>query len=183
VSILRPDGHRLFRLLSVALAILSSITVEARTASEREIKSAFLYHFAKFVDWPDDPVGNDRFVMCVLQDAEFAEALKEQTAGKTVRDKSIEVVLLQDHSQVASCRIFYVGAPSPAAAHSTQPPRGTLLVTDGALGSTAAIAFVPRGNNVGFEIDVSHARDAGLAISSQLLKLAVHVAGVPPDLE
>jgi uncharacterized protein DUF4154 len=59
----------------------------AQTQSlEMRLEAAFLYNFARFVEWPGDPgaPASAPVTFCVLGSAEFQDALEQSLAGKTI---------------------------------------------------------------------------------------------------
>jgi len=61
--------------------------------TEFEVKAAFLYNFARFVEWPAE-TGHDPgtpFVIAILGHDPFGAVLDETVAGKTVGGRPIEV--------------------------------------------------------------------------------------------
>ena len=57
---LRLCGKRVNWLaMAAALLFLGTRTGRSPTASETEVKAAFIYNFAKFVEWPADAFSSD----------------------------------------------------------------------------------------------------------------------------
>jgi len=71
---------------AIALGILLSVGARAQAADEYRIKAAFLYNFAKFVEWPAQAFKSpsDPIVIGVLGTDPFGDALAEAVAGKTL---------------------------------------------------------------------------------------------------
>lgn len=142
---------------------------------EYEIKAAFLYHFARFVDWPSDKSTGD-LVICVLGENPFGSAL-ENLEGKSVGTRKLTTVQLTENTGIADCHILFVSA---AAEHSTAellaeiPSEGVLTVgeTDTFDDDGGMIRLFAAENNIRFEINREAARRAGLTISSRMLRLA-----------
>lgn len=152
--------------------------------SEYAVKAAFLYNFAKFVDWPADAFRSPRdpMVLCLLGEDPFGRELDRTVGGKTVLGRQLVVRRLETLTGVEECRILFVS--------SSEGPRfGQVLaaVADHAVltvGEEEAfgraggiISFVVRQSRVRFQIDRAAAARAGLGISSQLLELAETVTG------
>ena len=168
--------------LAAAFAVLDVTPgrTAPRVAGEDEVKAAFVYHFAKFVDWPGETHGAPAFTMCVASEEAFADTLREQTDGKRALDKPIAVRVVVRSEDLAGCQVLYLPASATPLVPADAPP-GTLVVADGADAAGASIALVRQGSNVRFVVDVDAAQRAGLGVSSQLLKLAVRVIGVPAE--
>ncbi len=87
-----PGASRATRRRSVAATLLIALAafapVAARAAqpaaSEYELKAAFLYNFAKFVDWPPEALESSVSAVrvCVLGDDPFGAVLDQTLAGQ-----------------------------------------------------------------------------------------------------
>src|SRR3989442_524193 len=80
-------------ILAICLAIAQVLGSAAQTSTvEYEVKAAFLYNFAKFVDWPPQAFGGagDPFAFCVAGDA-FAGALEKVLAAETLNGRRLLV--------------------------------------------------------------------------------------------
>lgn len=146
---------------------------------EYEVKAAFLYNFAQFVEWPASsmPAGSP-FKLCVLGNDPFGKTIDSVLQGETVRARPIEILRIDDTETVGQCNMLFVGS-----SYSNQldqlleqvKHRPILTVSD--MGDFAfnggIIHFVPQQRKIRFIINPEAAQKAGLKISSQLLKLAI----------
>ena len=87
----------LFRLAILAAAVLAgSSGADAESASPREyqIKAAFLFNFAQFVEWPPATLANPRasVVVGVLGEDPFDSHLEDTVRGETVGGRPLVVV-------------------------------------------------------------------------------------------
>ena len=90
-------SRRLFPLVT-GLTLAASLAVEAHAADlpaeslELQVKAAFLYNFAKFVEWPAD-VGSagatGRLTFCVFGDEPLFSALTQSLVGKTINGRAL----------------------------------------------------------------------------------------------
>ncbi len=152
--------------------------------SEYEVKAAFLYNFARFVEWPAE-AGHDPaapFVIAVLGHDPFGPILDETVAGKTVGGRPIEVRRVSRPDEAREAQIVFVSPserPNVAAILKALERPGVLTVgdTDGFAVQGGAINFTVHARRVRFEINPAAAEQARLKMSSQLLKLATLVAG------
>src|SRR5262245_11258838 len=96
------------RLALVAAAILaSSATVSAQAVTQPALKAAFLFNFAKFVEWPADPGTASPLTLCVLDDAAVEDALGQLVSGGPVNGRM--VTLAKGARPLRSCHVLYVG--------------------------------------------------------------------------
>ena len=180
-------GAILFGFLSVLVVPANPRTARAepRAAAADEVKAAFLYNFGKFVVWPgSSPLVEGIFVIGVLGDASMAEVLDRTVRDKQVQERRIAVRRLRSAKEASGCQILFIGA-------AERDHLGDIL---GALDRRSVLTvsdideFVDKGgmisllldqNKVRFEINLGVVDRAGLKMSSQLLKLARRVIGLP----
>ena len=166
-----------------ALAGLAPPAPRAATPSpprEHDVKAAFLYHFAQLVEWPVGaaPPG-EPFVIGVVGGDPFKGALDRALEGKSVRTHPIEVRRFATVAQLEGARVHVLFVAGDAGlreraldAVSAQPVL-TVGESEGFAERGGMIGFrLTRDGRVGFEINARRAEQAGLRMSSQLLKLA-----------
>jgi uncharacterized protein DUF4154 len=154
----------------------------AAPPTEYEVKAAFLYNFTRFVEWPPESLRDtsEPFVIAVLGRDPFGPVLDDTVAGKTVAGHRIEVRRASRVEDVADAQMVFISASerasAPAILKALDRP-GVLTVgdTDGFAGYGGTINFVLHDRRVRFEINPASAEQAGLKMSSQLLKLATLV--------
>lgn len=166
--------------VALAFMLLTSLSHADQPAQEYAVKAAYLYNFAKFVQWPSDTFTdqNSPMTLCVIGENPFNQAL-DAIVGKKVRSHRITVRTLPFRQVVAknNCNIFFISQSEKEhvddllAAVSYTP---VLTVSDirGFADAGGMIGLVNIGQRIRFEINVLAVRQANLEISSQLLKLA-----------
>jgi len=149
---------------------------------EYQVKAAFLFNFAKFIEWPPGTFHGpeEPFLVCVVGDEGFARAFDLVVSGKSVEGRVLRVRRLRTEEDPAACRILYLGAaglPRAAAVLKSARTGSTLTVGDapGFIRQGGIINFVMQDNRVHFDINPDAAQRAGLRISSKLLQLATIV--------
>jgi hypothetical protein len=165
-----------------AVAMCGSAAAEPRTAAgEWQIKSAFLYNFTRFVEWPDAalPAPAQPIVIGVLGEKELAQELGAIVAGRNVNGRSIEVRAVRTVAEARATHLLFVTAAQEsryAAMRSELADSPVLTVGESpAFSVTGAIGFVQEGEKLRFEINVDIAERSNLKISSQLQKLAIAI--------
>jgi len=152
---------------------------------EYQVKAAFVYNFAKFVEWPAAAFASLQapIILCVIGADPFGEAL-ETLQDKTVRDRKLGIQQYVRAGSLAACQIAFISASEKE--HLPQllepikdAPVLTVSDMDSFLQAGGMINLVTVDSKIGFEINLDAARRAGLTISSQLLKLATVVKGKP----
>ena len=144
------------------------------------MKAAFLYNFAKFVEWPGDPDAS--LILGILGDDPFGAAIDQLVAGKTVNGRALAVKRLKWGQDLRQCQILFISSSEqkrlPQIIASL---RGASVLTvgetDAFLSSGGIIRFVLEGSKVRFEINAGAAEQAHLKLSSKLLALAKNVTG------
>ncbi|HUH95218.1 MAG TPA: YfiR family protein [Casimicrobiaceae bacterium] len=168
--------------LGIALA-LGSEGAEAQTRElASAIKATYLYKFAPFVNWPEGSFESPSSPLriCVLGNDAVGHLVEEAAQDPKIAPRPVVVRRLPSIGPDSGCHIAYLapGSEAPVAA-TLQRLRGSavLTVTDDARDARTRgiINFVVRDNRVRFEIDLAAAAEAGFAISSKLLNLAVSV--------
>jgi hypothetical protein len=164
-------------LLSFAGAPLDWAQTEP--SGEYQLKAAFLFNFAKFIDWPPASFANPQspFVVCILGPDPFGHAIDEVLKGKTIEDRQVAIERLKSVAQVRQCQIVFVSqSESFHLADIVQALHGAcvLLVgeADGFAEAGGTIQFALEDNHVRFLINPDAAARAGLKVSSKLLSLA-----------
>jgi hypothetical protein len=159
----------------------------AQGPSEYEVKAAFLYNFTKFVEWPPSAFaeGNGALRLCVLGDDPFGRGLNAALGeGEVVEGRRLTVVRAETLARAGGCQVLFVSRsererlPQILAPLKSSP---VLTVGDskGFLDQGGIVNFILEGSKVRFEINPAAAEQAGIRISSKLLRLA-RIAGQKP---
>ena len=149
-----------------------------REAIEYPIRAAYLYQFARFVEWPDETAGRERdLVIGVLGDTALGDALDRVVAGKKVRGHGLAVRRLESAPGDGVCDIVFIGGGDDArVAAALEKLRGVPVLTvgdrDGFVQRGGMIGFVVEDGRVRFDVNLHAARQAGLRVSAQLLGVA-----------
>lgn len=170
-------GLALASLLALLPAFGPTAARAADSSAEYQLKAAFLYRFAQFTEWPAGALGrSDSLVLCVLGEDPFGGALGG-IEGHSVHQRPLAIRRLGDAQQINQCHIAFLGPMRPdALGQAIRRGRqfNVLTVSDAknfaAVGG--AIQFVVVNDRIQFEINHAAAEQAGLKLSSHLLKLA-----------
>ena len=144
---------------------------------ESQVKAAFLYNFAKFVQWPTPDERSDALMIGVVGGDRFNEVLAAIVAGKSVNGRDIVVRQIQADDDVRAFHIVFIPASEARqTAEILQRVQRSGVLTVGEtpqfLQEGGLIQFYVRDNHVRFQINAAAANQAGLKISSQLLSLS-----------
>ena len=183
-AFLKATWGRIRVLVLVMLFPCSQALLGAEPVREYQIKAAFLYNFAKFVEWPASALanGNSPIVIGVLGKNPLGDELEKVVKGKTVNGHPLIVKRSPKLEELQSCHLIFAGAEEEKRLpelFAALRDSSVLTVGEsqqfGELGGM--INFVLEGDKVRFEIDVEVAGRVGLKINAQLQKLAKAVHG------
>jgi hypothetical protein len=175
VAVLNPHQRVTGFVLLMGLAPLAA----AQAVDEYQVKAAFVYNFAKFVEWPAGAFKNpgDPIVICVLGRSPFGQSLDQAIQGKQIDGRNLVIREVAEVRECAGCQLLFIAA----SAKKHLPAVLEFLKTGSVLtvGETANFAtaggivnFKLDAGKVGLEINVRAAERARLRISAKLLSLA-----------
>jgi len=179
-SHMAPLVHRnlICRLTFLAVAAAAP-HVQAEMPEEYQVKAAFLFNFAKFVEWPADTfkAADDPMAICVLGQDPFSGGLEDLVRDKTVAGRPFVVRKVSTIPQAIKCQIVFVTASERKRVRSILDElKGRSILTVGEAEDFTAnggvINFKLKDARVRIEIDTVAAERANLHISSKLLSLA-----------
>jgi hypothetical protein len=151
--------------------------------TEYEVKAAYLLNFGKFVQWPslaEQNGGAHSFFLCVLGRDPFGPVLDTTLAGETISGKNIISRHIATAQETEGCQVLFISASEEGRVNDIlHSLSGTPVLTVSDLprftSQGGMIQFVMEQDRVRFEVNLMAAQQAGLSLSSQLLKVAVHV--------
>jgi hypothetical protein len=166
--------------MAVAAVAVCQVRAQSPAATEYQVKAAYLYNFGRFVEWPADAASGDSFAICVLGRDPFGRILDATLTGLAIDGKAVVARRIGKPQDASGCRIVFISVsealqlPQTLAAFEK---RSVLTVSDipEFAQRGGAIQFVLDGKKVRFEINLAIAQNAGLVLSSDLLKVAVAV--------
>jgi hypothetical protein len=148
--------------------------------TEYQIKAAFLFNFAKFVQWPPGAFADatSPIVIGVLGENPFHEDLARTIRNKAVDDRPLLVKELRSPTEARKCHILFISASEKKRLPKIlKGLKGASVLTvsemDHFTENGGMINFVLKGTKIRFQINHEEATQAGLKISSKLMSLAV----------
>lgn len=166
--------------LSLALVLTIPLTAAApEPPDEYRVKAAFLFNFARFVEWPPEAFTGPYapLVLCVLGEDPLGRALDEAVADKKIDGRAIAVRRFSDARQSKGCRMLFVAPSERRRTLSVlealdEPGLLTVGESDSPTAEGLVIIFVLEAGKVRFAINVTAAEREKLHVSSRLLSLA-----------
>jgi hypothetical protein len=161
---------------ALVVAAVLGTSAMAQTVDEYKVKAAFVFNFAKFIQWPTDafktPV--DPLVICVLGQDQMTSSLREAVNGNAIDGRPVVVRQFEAGQVSCDCHILFVSSSATKRFRSWLKESGVLTVgeTPGFTADGGVINFKLEDGRVRFEINVAAAERQQVHISSKLLSLA-----------
>jgi hypothetical protein len=177
-------------LLCFAL-LISGVPQPVRSQSaavEYQVKAAFLFHFAQFVNWPADSLkaGDPSINLCIFDDEPRRNELQRTVEGKLIGAREFRVRLISPPQGIQGCNILFLSRDEARRQSLIlKSLRGVPVLTVGEtsdfLSDGGIIRFHLEEGKIRFDINLSAAESSHLQISSRLLLLATSVTGGVAD--
>ncbi|HKX30238.1 MAG TPA: YfiR family protein [Blastocatellia bacterium] len=173
--------------LVFSLVLASCLSnARAQIPNEYQVKAAFLFNFAKFVEWPVEAFshsdGKMPLIIGVMGNESFSKAIESVIDGKTVSGRQLVIKRLKWGQNLRTCHILYISSYEQR--HLTQileSLKGSSILTVGEMDQFTQqggiINLLTEEDRVLFEVNLDVAEQAQLKISSKLLTLAKTVRG------
>ena len=158
------------------------MTAEAPAAAEYQLKAAFVYNFAKFIEWPPSsfPTASSPFVIGVTGRTALTTALETAVTNRKINGRAIVIKAVETIEATRGTHLLFVAASEDKRLREFVPVLSPAQILT--IGESEAFAkeggiinFVLEGDKCRFDINVDAAERAQLKISAQLLKLARNV--------
>ena len=167
-------------LVSVLLLALGSSRAQDAQPSEYQLKAAFLFNFAKFVEWPPEVFSAPAapIVIGIIGENPFGKDLEDIVRDKKINARALIIKPIASLDDGKKCHLLFISTSEKSRMPEIFRALGKASVltvgeTDQFTQNGGVINFVREGNKIRFEISDDAAKRAGLKISSKLLSLAV----------
>src|SRR5580704_14845077 len=136
---------------AMILGILLATAAWGQRDEEYRVKAAFLFNFAKFVEWPRRvfKTSADPITICVAGQNPFGNALTDAVRGKTVDGRTFVVRQVPSEQPVTGCQILFIGSSERKWLHSILGD----IKNGGVLTVGEADTFSSEGGIINFKID------------------------------
>jgi len=165
--------------LLALLALPGGGRAQEPPVTEYQLKAAFLFNFAQFVEWPADaaPDSTAPVVIGVLGDDPFGPVLDETVRGERVGSRGFEVRRFRTAGEVTRCDILFIsrseaGRMGDILAALDHRPVLTVSDADDFDRQGGMIRFVTEHSRIRLRVNLDATAAAGLTLSSKLLRLA-----------
>ena len=167
--------------LCVAVNLSINIGFAQEPVNPSKVQTAYLYHFMRFIEWPDDarPGGDAAYTICAPKDSPEIGFL-ELITQKSVNDQPISVKQIDNTTPLSDCQILYLVDIKPLEQKKyieNLDGLPVLSVGNGKrfLGLGGIIAFNVRKGQVTFSVNLKAASEVDLKISANMLDVAERV--------
>ena len=164
--------------LVLPLARANGLGQEAQP-TEYQVKAAFLFNFAKFIEWPTTalPKPNSPLLIGVLGENPFQDELDKTLQNKKVDEHPLIARQCHSTAEATNCQILFISSSEKARLPQIiKGLEGTSVLTVGEVDrfneAGGMINFFFEGGRIRFRINNDAATKAGLKISSRLLSYA-----------
>jgi hypothetical protein len=179
----QPFMHlRATPILGLSLAWLLTVgggRAQETPPTEYKLKAAFLFNFAKYVEWPPAAFAEatSPMVIGILGENPFRDDLEPTIRDKTINNRPLVIKEFRSPAEATNCHILFISTSEkqrlPEILKSLHGASVlTVGETDRFTETGGMINFVTGGNKIRFQINVEAAKSAGLKVSSKLLSLA-----------
>jgi hypothetical protein len=163
---------------------LAAVHAQGSAAAEYEVKAAFLFNIAKYVDWPAQAVPpGTPIVIGIVGDDPFGPEIDRLVEGRRVNDRAIVVRRAVRLTELKKAHIVFIsGSERDRAPQICRVAESWNAITVGDTPQTepfTAINFGVERGRIVFTANLDAARRGGARISSKLLHLAKSVKGGP----
>ena len=173
------DLARAWPALLLAACLLAALPGwAAETASEQELKAAYLYNFAKFVTWPEGAFESPAspLYVCVFGEDPFGRTLDGLIQGEKAEGKSLAARRPDRIADLRSCHVLFVSSSERGRLGeilASVRDQNVLTVGEGEefLKRGGMIAFVREQTKIRFIIEKKAVEGATFKISSRLMAL------------
>ncbi|HEX6802437.1 MAG TPA: YfiR family protein [Terriglobales bacterium] len=157
----------------------AAMPATAQAVSDYQVKAAYLFNFAKFIEWPAQAFANPTQAIhfCVWDDPLFESELQRIVSGKSIGRHVAVVERVRDADSARHCHLLFIPATTGRQTrHVLDNLRGSSVLTAGEserfLRDGGMINFMLENQRVRFEINHKATAAAGLTVSARLLSLA-----------
>ncbi len=180
----RGVRQRVLRWLFVAFMAVSFFLLhfgncEAQSATEYQVKAAYLFNFIRFVEWPDatPAEAQSKWTIGVVGNSPIDEELSKLVEGKNILGRELQVKTFQGTDNLRACNILFISESEKKHLPTILAGlRGSSVMTvadmEHFIDAGGMVQFVVEDARVRISIDVGATGRARLKVSSKLLALA-----------
>jgi hypothetical protein len=161
------------------LQLTSGSISQNLSTPEYQIKAVFLYNFSHFIDWQNGTTinSNDAFTIGILGRDPFGSYIDEIVKGEKVYGHQISIQRYTDIRDLKYCNILFINLKDRNKVREVlESLKGKNILTVSDMPTFALdggiIQFYNMKNKTRLRINIASAKNAGLNISSKLLRVS-----------
>ena len=146
---------------------------------EYSVKTAFLYNFALYTEWPPEAFRAPEAPLniCILAADQSEDLVDAAMAGRRIKGREVVARRVEWKEGVGGCHVLFLAASQTRRLDELLQMIGNqpvLTVCDSAAAAErgCVIGFIVSDSRVGFDINTASASKARVVISSRVLALA-----------
>jgi len=162
-----------------AVAGLCAPVYAQRGAQIDDLKAAFVFQFANYIQWPDGSFDDETapIIIGIVDNQNMIKVLNASVQGKTIGKRSLKVVPVSTDAEAQACHILYIDPSDDKRVDDflsavRSKPVLTVSSDDNFTEEGGVIRLFETQSKLRFEINVDEAERSKLTISSKLLSLA-----------
>jgi len=169
------------RIRAIGFAILAAWALCAsgeNAPTEYEVKAAYLFNFAKYLEWPADAFAGPQapLTLCVLGRDPFGEALTAYQR-RTVQGRELRVRRGAGLDDLRGCQMVFVAESEEPRLQRILRANAALPIAmvsdiDGFSDAGGMIGLVDADQRVQFDLNLASAERARIKVNSQLMRIA-----------
>jgi len=146
--------------------------------SEYEIKAAYIFNFAKFLEWPKTNISNDTIILAIYQNDPFGIVIEKTMVGRKANGKEWKIIRTNKLSDLENCHIAFfsdIEKYEMVKILERLKTKPVLTIGDEIIDfceSGGSINFTPQFSEYQFEINNESTKTHKIIISPKLLLLA-----------
>jgi hypothetical protein len=146
---------------------------------ERKVKAAYLFNFAKYLDWPAGafPSAQAPIIIGILGQDPFGQIIEQTIAKRRVGPRPVVLQRGKQVTELTNCHILFIASSEKdglSKVLATLKGKHALTVSEipQFCSNGGMLTFVIDHEVVRFEINLDNAEEAGLKISARMLTTA-----------
>ena len=166
-------------LCGFVILLFAASKAKAQQGTDYAVHANIIYHFTKYINWPDEKKSGD-FVIGIVGESPLFEKLKTFIANKSVGSQRIVIRKYSPSAQSFNCHILFISDEESSSIKkiaSGTAASSILLVaeTEGMARKGACINFVIVDERLKLEINKKNISQRDLGIATELLNLGTLV--------
>ena len=155
----------------------STTSVFAKQPSHYAIQANIIYHFTKYIDWPESKKTGD-FTIGIVGETPLYNELSKLVSGKKVGNQKIVIKRFSSSSAAFNCHILFISDDETNSVKriSTNTNGSSVLLvseSEGLARRGSCINFSIVDERMKLEINKNNIQERNLSVANELLKLAI----------